>query len=210
MHNKIAIAALVASAAAATAAAAEPYVGIGYQAGAARVERNSLRSPVVDGRTLDQSGHESVRSLRVLAGYRFSDRWSVEAAFQRPTLETSIEERDLGTGNDEEWESSIRSTHVSLAPVFQHRLSDRAELRVSAGLLYGDYQFEHTHWLDVENGPDQQLSRVADSDSKLGAMAGVGVTFRTPWKVEVLAEALHQRTSLVSDSSAALALVYRF
>lgn len=209
MHNKIAIAALVAFAATA-ATAAEPYVGIGYQAGEARVERNALRSPVVDGRTLDQSGHESVSSLRVLAGYRFSDRWSLEAAFQRPTLETSIEERDVGTGDDEEWESSIRSTHVSLAPVFQHRLSDRAELRVSAGLLYGDYKFVRTHSLDVDNGPDQQFSRVTDSDSKLGAMAGIGATFRTPWKVEVLGEVLHQRTSLVSDSSVALGLLYRF
>jgi hypothetical protein len=208
MHSKIAIAALVAFAA--TAAAAEPYVGIGYQAGAARVERNSLRDPVVDGRTLDQSGRESVGSLRLLAGYRFSDRWSVEAALQRPTLETSIEETDAGTGDDEEWESSIRSTHLSLAPVLQHRLSERAELRLSAGLLYGDYKFERSHSLDVENGPDQQFSRVTDNDSKLGAMAGVGVTFRTPWKVEVLGEVLHQRTSLVSDSSVALGLVYRF
>lgn len=209
MYSKIATAAILAFAATA-ATAAEPYVGVGYQAGAARVERNSLRNPVVDGRTLDQSDHESVSSARVLAGLRFSDRWSLEAAFQRPTLETSIEEVDLGTGDDEEWESSIRSTHVSLAPVFQHRLSERAELRLSAGLLYGDYKLRQTHTLDVENGPDQQFSRVTDSESKLGAMAGVGVSFRTPWKVEVLAEALHQRTSVVSDSSLALGLLYRF
>ncbi len=207
MYRKIATLTLVAFAA---SAAAESYVGVGYQAGAARVERNSLRNPVVDGRTLDQSDHESVSSVRVLAGYRFNDRWSLEAAFQQPTLETSIEETDVGTGDDEEWESSVRSTHVSLAPVFQHRLSERAELRLSAGLLYGDYKFTRQHSLDVENGPDQELSRVSDSDSKLGAMAGVGVTFRTPWKVEVLAEALHQRTSVVSDSSVALGLIYRF
>lgn len=207
MYRKIATLTLVAFAA---SAAAESYVGVGYQAGAARVERNSLRNPVVDGRTLDQSQHESVSSVRVLAGYRFNDRWSLEAAFQQPTLETSIEETDVGTGDDEEWESSVRSTHVSLAPVFQHRLSERAELRLSAGLLYGDYKFTRQHSLDVENGPDQELSRVSDSDSKLGAMAGVGVTFRTPWKVEVLAEALHQRTSVVSDSSVALGLIYRF
>jgi len=207
MHRKIATVALIAFA---TTAAAGPYAGVGYQAGAERVERNSLRDPVVDGRALDQSGHESVSSVRVLAGYRFNDRWALEAAFQRPTLETSIEETDMGTGDDEEWESSIRSTHVSLAPVFQHRLSDRAELRLSAGLLYGDYKLVRSHSLDVENGPDQQFSRVTDSESKLGAMAGVGVTYRTPWQVEVLAEALHQRTSVVSDSSVMLGMVYRF
>lgn len=209
MHRKIATLALV-TFTAATAAAAEPYVGVGYQAGAARVERNSLRNPVIDGRTLDQSGHESVNSARVLAGIRFSDRWSLEAAFQQPTLETSFELDIVGTGDDEEWESSIRSTHVSLAPVFQHQLTERTALRLSAGLLYGDYRFTRTHTIDVDNGPDEQLSRARDSDSKVGAMAGVGVTYRTPWKVEVLAEALHQRTSLVSESSVALGLIYRF
>jgi opacity protein-like surface antigen len=209
MHRKIATLTLVALAATA-ANAAEPYVGVGYQAGAARVERNSLRYPVIDGRTLDQSGHDSVSSVRVLAGIRFSDRWSLEAAFQQPTLEASFEQDIVGTDDDEEWESSIRSTHVSLAPVFQHRLSARAALRVSAGLLYGDYKLRRTHAIDVDNGPDEVLSRAGDSDSKLGAMAGVGFTLRTPWKVDALAEVLHQRTSVVSDSSVVLGLVYRF
>jgi len=207
MYRKIFLAGLLTVPAAALAG---PYVGIGYQAGASRVEQDSLRAPLVDGRTLDQSGHESVSSARLLAGYRFNDRWALEATFQRPTLETGIEEVDTGTGDDEEWESSIRSAHLTLAPVYQHRLGERIELRITAGLLYGDYDFTRAHTLDVENGPDQQLSRVTDSDSKVGAMAGVGASWQTSWKIELVAEALHQRTKLVSSSGATLSAIYRF
>lgn len=207
MYRKIFLAGLLTVPAAALAG---PYVGIGLQAGASRVEQDSLRAPVVDGLTLEQSGHESVSSPRLLAGYRFNDRWALEATFQRPTLETSLEERDPATGDDEEWESSIRSTYLTLAPVYHHRLGERVELRVTAGLLYGDYDFTRSHTLDVEGGPDQQLSRVQDSDSKMGAVAGIGAAWQTPWKIEVLAEALHQRTKLVSNSGVALGAVYRF
>lgn len=193
-----------------TAALADPYVGIGYQAGTARVERNSLRNPVVDGRTLDQSDHESASSARIVAGLRFSDRWALELTAQRPSLETSIEERVVGTGDDEEWESSVDATHVTLAPVYLHKLSDRVELRATAGLLYGDYSFKRTHTLDVDNGPDQDISRVKDSDSKVGATIGLGVAYTTPWQFDVVAEATHQRTRLLSSSALSLTAVYRF
>lgn len=193
-----------------TAAMAEPYVGIGYQGGGMRVEQNSLRNPVVDGRTLDQSDHESAGSLRVLAGYRFSDSWALEVAFQRPTLETSIEERVVGTGDDEEWESSIESTHITLAPVYLHRLGERVELRVTAGLLYGDYDIDRTHWVDVDNGPDQLLASTSVSESKVGGVVGIGAAFQTPWKFEVVGEVQHQRTRLLSNSAASLNVVYRF
>lgn len=208
MYRKVITAGLLSVAA--VAVSAEPYVGIGYQAGASRVEQDSLRNPVVDGRTLDQSDHESAGSARLLAGYRFNDRWALESTFQRPTLETSIEETDVGTGDDEEWESSIESTHISLAPVYLHRLGERVELRFTAGLLYGDYDLERMHGIDVENGPDQQLSRVTASESKVGGIAGFGAAFTTPWKVELLAEALHQRTKILSNSSVSLSAVYRF
>lgn len=187
-----------------------PYVGVGYQAGVSRVERNSLRNPDVDGRTLDQSDHESSSSPRLLAGYRFNDRWALELTVQRPGLETSIEERVEGTGDDEEWESSIDGTHVTLAPVFLHPLGERVELRLTAGLLYGDYDLDRTHSLDVDNGPDQTIARATDSTSKLGAVVGAGVSVRTPWQFDVVAEALHQRTRILSNSTLSLSAVYRF
>lgn len=193
-----------------TAALSQPYVGIGYQAGAMRVEQDSLRNPVVDGRTLDQSDHESAGSLRLLAGYRFSDSWALELAVQRPTLETSIEERVTGTGDDEEWESSIESTHVTLAPVYLRRLNDRVELRVTAGLLYGDYDIGRKHWIDVDNGPDQLVASASASESKVGGMVGIGAAYQTPWKFEIVGEVQHQRTRVLSNSAASVSAVYRF
>lgn len=193
-----------------TAAWSAPYVGIGYQAGASRVEQDSQRQPVVDGRVIDQSGHESTGGLRLLGGYSFNDNWALELGVHRNTLEDGIEERVTGTGDDEEWESSIRSTHITLGPVYLHRFSERTSLRLTAGLLYGDYELKRTHWLDVDNGPDQLLSRATQGDSRLGATAGIGIGIQTPWKFEVLAEALHQRTRLLSNSSLALGVVYRF
>lgn len=193
-----------------TVALSGPYVGIGYQAGASRVEQNSLREPVVDGRPVDQSGHESASSPRLLAGYRFNDTWALEFTFQRPTLESSIEERVVETGDDEEWESSIRSAHFTLAPVYQHRLGERTELRLTAGLLYGDYDLKRTHMLDVNNGPDELIARDSASRSKIGGVAGIGISVQTPWKFDVVAEALHQRTQVLSNSTLSLSAVYRF
>lgn len=207
MFRKFAIVGLLG---ASTAALADPYVGIGYQAGASRVEQDSLRNPLVDGRPLDQSDSESASSARLLAGYRFSDRWALELAFQRPTMETSIEERIEGTGDDEEWESSIEAAHFSLAPVYQHRLAERFELRLSAGVLYGDYDIEHTHWVDVDDGPDQLLASESSNESKFGGMMGVGASWQSPWKFELLGEALYQRTSVLSNATFSLSAIYRF
>jgi opacity protein-like surface antigen len=193
-----------------SAAMAQPYVGIGYQAGVGRVEQNSLRNPVVDGRTLDQSDRESANSARVLAGLQLNDSWGVELAFQRFTLETSVEERVAGTGDDDEWESSVKSSHISLAPVYTHALGEKLGLRVTAGVLYGDYDFVRTHTLDVDNGPDQNLFRAKNSESEFGGVAGIGLAYQTPWKVQVLAEALHQQTKLISNSTLSLTAVYQF
>lgn len=207
MYRKILTASLLTLS---TAALAEPYVGLGYHLGGARVERDSLKSPVVDGRTLDQSDYESASGLRALAGYSFNDKWALEFTFQQPTLETSVEEPVTGTGDDEEWESSIESTHFTLAPVYQHALTPRVKLRFTAGVLYGDYELEREHVLDVDDGPDQQLFRSKTSETEWGAVAGIGVAVQTPWKVEVLAEALHQRTKLLSNTGVAVSAVYRF
>lgn len=193
-----------------TAAFADPYVGIGYQAGSSRIEKDSLRNPVVDGRALDQSGRESSNSARLVAGLRFSDRWALEATAQQPSLETSIEQRVAGTGDDEEWESTVDTTHITLAPVFLHKLSDNVELRATAGLLYGDYSFKRVHALDVDNGPDQTLSRVKDTDSRYGYTVGVGAAYTTPWKFDLVGDVTHQRTKLLSHSAVSLTAVYRF
>lgn len=207
MYRKIIVTGLLT---ASTATLAGPYVGIGYQAGASRVEQDSLRDPVVDGRPLDQSDNESSSGGRLLAGYRFNDRWALELSFQQPSLETSIEEPVAGSGDDEEWESSIDASHFALAPVFQHRLAERFELRLSAGLLYGDYDLERSHWIDVDNGPDQLLFSEKDSRSEFGGMAGVGAAWQTPWKFDVLGEVIYQRTKVLSNTAFALSAVYRF
>jgi hypothetical protein len=207
MYRKIIVTGLLT---ASTATLAGPYVGVGYQAGASRVEQDSLKNPVVDGRPLDQSGSESSGGGRLLAGYRFNDRWALELSLEQPSLETSIEEPVGSTGDDEEWESSIDASHIALAPVYQHRLAERFELRLSAGVLYGDYDLERSHWIDVDNGPDQLVFSEKDSKSEVGGMVGVGAAWQTPWKFDVLGEVIHQRTSVLSNTGFALSAVYRF
>lgn len=191
-----------------TAVLAEPYVGIGYQGGAARAEQNALRHPVVDGRAIDASDRDWGGGLKLLAGYRLSDSWAVELSYHETDLEAGFEQR--APMQDEEWESSIEATHLTLAPVYLHPLRDGLELRATAGLLYGDYDLRQSHVIDVENGPDQLLSRQSRSRSRLGGVVGIGMAVATPWKVELLAEIQHQRTSVLSESSAALSAVYRF
>jgi|SRR5690606_6416090 len=207
MYKKLVTAGLIT---ASSAALSGPYLGIGYEAGATRVEQDSLRNPVVDGRTLDQSDHEYAGGARLLAGFQFSDRWALELTAGRPSLETGIEERIAGTGDDEEWESSVDATHVTLAPVYLHRLSPRTELRFTAGLLVGDYDIRRSHGIDVDNGADQVLARTSASESKLGATIGAGAAFQTPWKFEVLGEVLHQRTRVLAHSAVAVSVLYRF
>lgn len=207
MHKRLIAIGLLATTAA--TAQAEPYLGIGYQGGASKVENNALRRPVIDGRTLDASGNEWSGGVKLLAGYRLNDSWAVELGLRQAEREASFELR-TSPAQDEEWESSIDAIHVTLAPVYVHRLGDGLDLRATAGLVYGDYDIKHLHVLDVENGPDQILSRATSNRSKIGGMVGLGVAVHTPWKLELLAEIQHQRTSILSDSSLAVTAVYRF
>lgn len=195
--------------AASTAAFAGPYAGIGYEASHARIERNSLRSPVIDGTALSLPRSEEQGGLKLLAGYQFNDSWALELGFSQAEVERSREVR-LDATRDEEWESSIDGRHFTLAPVYLHQLGERLELRATAGLSYGDYDIEQVHRIDVDNGPDQLISRVKDNDSKFGGMVGVGLAYQTPWKVEVLGQLQHQRNSILSSTSASVGLLYRF
>lgn len=193
---------------ASTTTLAGPYVGLGYQGGSSKVEQRSLRAPAVDGRVLDLSGSEGGSGLTALAGYRFSDTWAMELTWQRAAVDDTFELRQ--TGQDEEWEAEVDGQHITLAPVYRLSLGDRAVLRATAGLLYGDYDVERSHVLDIANGPDQTLSRSRDSRSKVGGIVGLGLEYATPWRVDIVAEVRHQRTSVLSFTGAAVSAVYRF
>lgn len=193
---------------AATAAHAGPYVGLGIQGTSAKLESSSLRDPVVDGEALDLSGSHEKVGVRLLGGYSFSDTWALELGFQQMKIEDSIEVRDVG--QDEEWEAEVDGMLLTLAPVYSLRLNDSTALRLTAGLVYGDHDIKQSHGIDVENGPDQELSSAKDGKSRFGGLAGIGVTYRTPWKVEVLADAQYLRSSVVSGPSMTLGVLYRF
>lgn len=193
---------------AATAAHAGPYVGLGIQGTSSKVEASSLRAPVVDGETLDLTGNHENGGMRLLAGYSFSDTWALEFGFQRMEIEEAIEVP--GVDEDEEWDAEVEGTLLTLAPVYSLSLNDRTALRLTAGLAYGDYDIRQTHAIDVENGPDQTISSSRDSRKRIGALAGIGATFRTPWKVEVLADAQYLRTSVTSGAFLTLGVLYRF
>ena len=205
MHKTLIVAGL---ALASTATVAGPYAGLGYQGGAAKVEQGALRAPVVDGRTLDLSGSDGHGGLTALAGYRFSDTWSLELSWRRAGVEEGFELRQAG--QDEEWEASVEGSHFTLAPVYRIALGERLALRTTAGLLYGDYDVKQSHSLDVENGPDVTLASAARGRSRFGGSLGVGLEYTTPWKFDVVAEVRHQRTSVLSHTGASVSAVYRF
>lgn len=206
MHKSLVTAALLLGS---TLACAGPYVGLGYQAANSKVEQQSLKTPLVGSQAVDLSGSDSDGGVKLLAGYRFSDIWALELGLQQPRVEKSFERR-LSVTEEEEWEVSVEGTHITLAPVLLFPVGEKLELRATLGLLYGDYDIKRSHLIDVENGPDQNVSRVAASDSKLGGMIGLGAAVRTPWKVDVLAEVQHQRTSVLSSTALSLGVVYRF
>ncbi len=205
MQKKIIAASL---ALASSVAAAGPYVGVGYQAGEARLEQSDLRAPLIGGRTLDLGGSQSSSDFAALAGYQFDDRWALELGWLQVDVEDDFEVR--GATQDEEWDASVNGDHFTLAPVYRHALGEKLSLRASAGVVYGRYDIGQSHVIDVENGPDQTLSRVSRSESEFGGAASLGFEYTTPWKVGVIGEVKYQHTKVLSNTGVALNLVYRF
>jgi hypothetical protein len=192
-----------------TLACAESYIGAGYQGASLKVRNSGLQNPVVDGRPLDLSDRTWSDGLKVLAGTRLADSWALELSFQQAGVEKDATVQ-VDPNQEEEWEARIEGFHMTLAPVYLHRLGDTVDLRAMAGLLYGNYEVKQSHYLDIENGPDQSISRSSDSRSKLGGMIGLGLAFRTPWKFELVADAQYQHTSVLSGAAFSLAAVHRF
>jgi hypothetical protein len=190
------------------AASAGPYIGLGYQAGQTRIEDKDLRDPVVDGQAID-TDNKWKASPRALLGYQFNDNWALEFSYSRAGIENSVEDR-TDPAQDEEWESEITGNHFTLAPVYLHPLGDLATLRVSAGVVYGDYKVRQLHALDVENGPDVTLSRIRDKESSLGGLVGLGAAFHLPWKIDLVTEVQYQRTKTLSNAGVSATAVYRF
>lgn len=187
---------------------AGPYVGLGYQAGLARAEDKDLRDPVVDGQAIE-SDNEGNGSPRLLAGYQFNDNWALEFSFSRPGIEDSLETR-IDANQDEEWESEIQGNHFTLAPVYLRPLGERATLRFSAGVVYGDYTLRQLHAIDVDDAPDITVSRTKTSDTAFGGLVGVGAAFHLPWKIDLVTEVQYQRTGTLSNAAASATVVYRF
>jgi hypothetical protein len=192
-----------------TLAVADVYVGAGYQGSAFKVKRESLQSPLVDGRTLDLSGSDWSGGMRAVAGTSLADGWALELSFQQAGLDDDASVQ-AGVGQEEEWEARVQGFHLTLAPVYVHRLGEKLDLRATAGLLYGHYDVRQTHYIDVEDGPDQPISRASDNKSKLGGMVGLGLAMRTPWDFELVADAQYQRTSVLAGSVFSLTAVHRF
>jgi hypothetical protein len=192
-----------------TLACADVYVGAGYQGASLKVERDALRNPVVDGRALDLSARTWSDGLRLMAGTSLHDNWALELTFQQAGVDDDATVIVDAT-QEEEWEATVDGFHVTLAPVYLHRLGENLDLRATAGLLYGKYDVRQSHYIDVEDGADQPISRASDSRSRLGGMVGLGLGFRTPWKFELLADAQYQRTSVLAGPAFSLTAVHRF
>jgi accessory colonization factor AcfA len=193
---------------ASTVVAAGPYVGIGYQAGEAKLEQRELRAPVIGGRVLDLGGSQSSSDITALAGFQFNERWALELGWQQVDVEDDFEVR--GATQDEEWDASVNGSHFTLMPVYRHVLGEKLSLRASAGVVYGRYDADQSHVIDVENGPDQTLSSVSRNESEFGGAAGLGLEYTTPWKLGVIGEVKYQRTKVLSNAGVAVNLVYRF
>lgn len=187
---------------------AEPYLGLGYQAGLNRIEDKDLRDPVVDGQAID-SDDSWKGSPKVLAGYRLNDNWALEFTYSRGGIEDNFEQR-IDATQDEEWESQLDANHFTVAPVYLHPLNNFATLRFTAGAVYGDYTLKQQHGIDVDDAPDVSLSRTKSSDTAWGGLVGVGAAFHLPWKIDLVTGLQYQRTRLLSEASASVTAVYRF
>lgn len=193
---------------ASTVATAGPYVGVGYQTGESKLEQSDFSSPVVDGQALDLSDSQSSSDFTAMVGYRFSDSWALELSWLHAEVDDDFEIR--GVGQDEEWDASIEGNHFVLAPVYRKALGEKLGLRATAGVVYGRYDVNTSHSIDVEDGPDQPISSSSTRESEFGGVVGVGLEYATPWKVDVVGEIKYQQTKLISHTGASVGLVYRF
>jgi accessory colonization factor AcfA len=194
---------------AASPAHAEPYIGVGYQFSELSVEDDDLSRPLIDGRSVDLSDSDSDDNFKLLVGYNFNANWGLELSFYQLEISNS-DEVVLSATEEEEWEASVEGNHFALAPVYTHEVSDKFGVRATAGIVYGDYDVEQSHSIDVENGPDRPVSRSSGSESEFGGMVGVGVVYRAPWNIDVLAEYQYSQTKVVSNSAFSVSAAYRF
>ncbi len=194
---------------AASSAHAEAYIGVGYQFSQLSVEDDDLSRPLVDGRSIDLSDSDSDDNFKLLVGYSFDANWGLELSFYQLEISNGDEEI-LNATEEEEWEASVEGNHFALAPVYTHELNDTFGVRATAGIVYGDYDVGRSHSIDVENGPDRPISRSSGSETGFGGMVGVGVLYRAPWNIEVLAEYQYSQTKIVSNSALSLSAAYRF
>ncbi len=194
---------------AASSAQAETYIGIGYQFSQLSVEDDDLSRPLVDGRSIDLSDSDSDDNFKLLVGYNFNANWGLELSFYQLEISNS-DEVVLSATEEEEWEASVEGSHFALAPVYTHEFNEEFGVRATAGIVYGDYDVEQSHSIDVENGPDRPISRSSGSESGFGGMVGVGVVYRAPWNIDLLAEYQYSQTKIVSNSAFSLSAAYRF
>jgi opacity protein-like surface antigen len=194
---------------AASSTHAETYIGVGYQFSQLSVEDDDLSRPLIDGRSVDLSDSESDDNFKLLVGYNFNANWGLELSFYQLEISNS-DERLLTATEEEEWEASVEGNHFALAPVYTYEVRDNFGVRATAGIVYGDYDVEQSHSIDVENGPDRPISRSSGSESEFGGMVGVGVVYRAPWNIDLLAEYQYSQTKIVSNSAFSLSAAYRF
>jgi accessory colonization factor AcfA len=194
---------------AASPAHAETYIGVGYQFSQLSVEDDDLSRPLIDGRSVDLSDSDSDDNFKLLVGYNFNANWGLELSFYQLEISNS-DEVVLSATEEEEWDASVEGNHFALAPVYTHEVSDKFGVRATAGIVYGDYDVEQSHSIDVENGPDRPVSRSSGSESEFGGMVGVGVVYRAPWNIDVLAEYQYSQTKVVSNSAFSVSAAYRF
>jgi accessory colonization factor AcfA len=155
------------------------------------------------------SDSDSDDNFKLLVGYNFNANWGLELSFYQLEISNS-DEVVLSATEEEEWEASVEGNHFALAPVYTHEVSDKFGVRATAGIVYGDYDVEQSHSIDVENGPDRPVSRSSGSESEFGGMVGVGVIYRAPWNIDVLAEYQYSQTKVVSNSAFSVSAAYRF
>ncbi|MDO6475163.1 AcfA family outer membrane beta-barrel protein [Alteromonas sp. 1_MG-2023] len=188
---------------------ADPFIAAGMGYNSIELEDDQYDFALVDGVQLDVSSDDSDTAPWLQLGYTFSPAWSIALTYNQ--FETgSSQEVVLSALEEEEWEASLDVTEYALEAIWHYSLADKWQLNTSAGIVLHDADFSQSHELDVENGADVVYSAYGESDSKVGAVASVGIEYAAYRNFSVVANTRFSYSSLVSNASANVGVKYAF
>ncbi|WP_390242639.1 AcfA family outer membrane beta-barrel protein [Vibrio sp. R78045] len=214
--KKILLAALIISP---LPAMATPYVGVEYGYGS--VNHDFEPQFAADNMALNPDLDDGIATAFV--GYAFNESWALELGYSQYELDDS-RSNDLGIvsvdGKDYwqemDWDSSIKTKQISLAPVYTYAMDDKWSVKFKAGVTYTQYQskagkYEELELLindDVEI--NNMLSHHSQSTNEWGGMIAFGTEYEVLPQLSIGANVKYQADSYANTASFNVSTAYYF